>query len=482
MGAGSVGQEESAPAPATAGAAGPWWPAEEATSAPSRRAAGDDALVSWWLGRTRALGLPVAPARRRHLLSLGALGAAVAYPLKTLSDRTADLPPVGAAAMAAAILVLLGFAWGCYRAARDFTRLPAPVRRHPQLALHAAFWVAVAALWLGLPGPLRAVLVPVVVVLPFLLWRCGYLLLSGQRGRVAGTAFRDHLFHLFPVWGGSNVPYGKGPDHLARHEATSLEALARTQLAGVRLLGLALLWAATLVALGGLLYGDAENPVTRALGGWSLGLPRLAELVDGRRAAPRPAAWASLYGQLVLDTLAIAVQGHLYIGVLRLLGFHVPRNTDRPLLAQSVVEFWNRYYFYFKELMVEFFFLPTFTRHLRTRPRLRMIAAVFAAAFVGNVYYHLLKTDLVTGDWNAVWGALEARVLYAALLATGIAVSMHREQQRRTRPDAARRLPAPLRIAAVWTYLAVIRVWAADGTTAGILPRARFLLALAGLG
>ena len=27
----------------------------------------------------------------------------------------------------------------------------------------------------------------------------------------------------------------------------------------------------------------------------------------------------------------------------------------RPLLSPSVVEFWNRYFYYFKELMVEFY-------------------------------------------------------------------------------------------------------------------------------
>jgi hypothetical protein len=443
----------------------------------------DDALVAWWLARTRAFGLPAAPARRRHLLSLGAVAAAVAYTARMLAQRSDVLPLVGVASFCAAVLVLFGFAWACYRAAHDWARLPAPVRRHPLLALHATFWVALGTLWLVPPGPVRGALALVVVVLPFLLWRCGYLVLSGQRGRVAGSAFRDHLFHLFPVWGGSNVPYGKGPDYLARHEAASPEGLARSQLAGVHLLGLALLWAGTLVVLRGLVYGEAGNPVTRLLGGFALGLPPLADLIDGRRAVPRAVAWVSLYGQLVVDTLAIAVQGHLFVGALRLLGYHVPRNTNRPLLAQSVVEFWNRYYFYFKDLMVEFFFLPTFARHFRKHPRLRMVAAVFAAAFVGNVYYHLLKTEeaLITADWGAVWVELESRVFYALLLATGIAVSMHREDRRRIRKGAGAHLPVVLRIVAVWTYLAVIRIWVADGASAGVLPRAWFLLGLVGL-
>ena len=34
------------------------------------------------------------------------------------------------------------------------------------------------------------------LALPFLLWRIGYLLMSGQRGRFAGTRFSDHLLFL----------------------------------------------------------------------------------------------------------------------------------------------------------------------------------------------------------------------------------------------------------------------------------------------
>ena len=77
------------------------------------------------------------------------------------------------------------------------------------------------------------------LALPFLLWRIGYMLMSGQRGRIAGTRFSDHLLYLYPVYGGTNTPYGKGIDHLARHEAQTDEALARSQLAGLKLLALA---------------------------------------------------------------------------------------------------------------------------------------------------------------------------------------------------------------------------------------------------
>jgi hypothetical protein len=437
-----------------------------------------DALAAWWLRHTRALGLPVDPVRRRRLLSYAAVPAAVAYAAKMLVDREGPLPPAGPAATAVASGAFLLVAYASYRAARGFARLPRAVRRHPRTALHLVYWLLVGALWIMPVPAVRAVLVPAVVVLPFVLWRCGYLLAAGARGRVEGTAFRDHLMYLFPVWGGSNVPFGKGPEFLARHAAASPDTLARTQLAGVRLVALGLLWVGVAMLVHGLVYGDADVPVTDLLGIPCLGLPRLGALIDGRQSAGRFAMWASVYGELVVDTLHIAIQGHLFVGVLRMLGFFVPRSTDRPLLAQSVVEFWNRYYVYFKELMVDCFFLPTFLRCFRSRPVLRMVAAVFAAAFVGNVYYHLLKAEvaLATGDAWGVWQALESRVLYALLLAVGIAVSMHREQRRRG--GARRGLPGPLRVVVVVTFIAIIRIWAAEGTAAGVVPRTRFLLTL----
>jgi D-alanyl-lipoteichoic acid acyltransferase DltB (MBOAT superfamily) len=134
--------------------------------------------------------------------------------------------------------------------------------------------------------------------------------------------------------------------------------------------------------------------MTAALGGFTVGLPELRNLMAQGADAPWAVSWASVYAELFADVLRLAIKGHLIVGFLRLYGFHVFRNTYKPLLAESVVEFWNRYFYYFKELLVTFFFMPTFTgvgRRFQRIPALRLLAAVVAAAFVGNVYYHLIK-------------------------------------------------------------------------------------------
>jgi hypothetical protein len=72
----------------------------------------------------------------------------------------------------------------CFHAARSLSRLPEPVRRRPQFTLHGIFWISLALGFLLLPreGIIPAVLMGVAMMLPFFLWRLGYLFLSGKRG------------------------------------------------------------------------------------------------------------------------------------------------------------------------------------------------------------------------------------------------------------------------------------------------------------
>jgi len=310
------------------------------------------------------------------------------------------------------------------------------------------------------------------------------MLLSGQQGRMAGTRFSDHLLCLLPIYGGSNTPYGKGIDYLARHEAKTAEELARSQLAGIKLLILSGLWSVGLTVLGGVLYGPG-NALTRALGGHTIGIPKLGQLVAQGADASFYASWASIYCELVWQVLHHATRGHQVIGMLRLFGFNVFRNTYKPLLAESVVEFWNRYYYYFKELLANFFFLPTFTglgKRLRKWPNLRLFAAVFAAAFIGNMYYHLLQFEsfLVQGEVFEALYVLRSRFFYCLLLATGIFLSMLRQQRRGGHAPSPTLTARILRIAGVWTFFALIFIWNVKGG-APFLARVNFFLGLFGL-
>lgn len=425
------------------------------------------------------------PSRRRTVLAIGALLVLVLKPLATLGSLKAQSAEIGGVSRYLVILALLAFTYACYLAAVNFARLPEAVRRRPQLTLHAVYWAVLIAIWLVAPPDtlVRSVLVGLAFTMPLVIWRCGYMLLSGQRGRAKGTSFADQLMVLFPVWGGSNTPYGKGLDYLSRSEAKTSEELARSHLAGLKLFLLAGLWYLAVELMNGAVYGDPKHQLTIALGGSGLGVPRLAGLTKGASAAPLALAWASLYAELVNQVLRHAAEGHVIIGTLRLFGFNVFRNTYKPLLAESVVAFWNRYYYYFKELMSEFFFLPTFARRLKKWNRLRLFAAVLAAAFVGNVYYHLLLREdlLMAGDAVGLWHVFGARIFYCFLLALGIFVSMVREQTRAASLSVDGPARRWLRIFGVWTFFAVICIWNVRGG-GDFSERTHFFASLFGLG
>jgi D-alanyl-lipoteichoic acid acyltransferase DltB (MBOAT superfamily) len=236
--------------------------------------------------------------------------------------------------------------------------------------------------------------------------------------------------------------------------------------------------------LEGVVYGDG-NSLTRVIGGRTLGIPALGQLVKQGAEAPLAASWVSIYCELVKQVLRHAAGGHVIIGVLRLFGFNVFRNTYKPLLAESVVEFWNRYYYYFKELMVTFFFLPTYAalgRRLGKWPQLRLFAAVFAAAFAGNVYYHLIKVGERMAEGRVLEELFEhrSRIFYCFLLALGIFVSMLRQQRLRGQPPAAGTANRILRIAGVWTFFSLIFIWNVRGR-ATFGNRLDFFLGMFGL-
>ena len=440
----------------------------------------DPAVVARWQAWMGPALARLTPRRRRSLLALGALYVAVRQPLREMVPGVGLAEPDGPVAAALIVLGCFLAVVAVYAAASRFASLPAAVRSRPQVALHAAFWALVTVAWV-VPdgrGPGALALSGLVLALPFLLWRMGYLLMSGQRGRVAGSRFGDHLLYLYPAYGGTNTPYGKGLDHLSRHEAATDEALARSQLAGLKLLILAAIYNGLLALMAGLVYGDARSAWSR----YGLGLPRLEQMLPASGTS-WATAWTALYVTLLWDVLKLAARGHEVIGVLRLFGFNVFRNTYKPLLAPSIVEFWNRYYYYFKELLVEFFFFPTYVRRFRRSPRLRIFAATLAAAGFGNLYYHLLQRDdfVLSLEPATVGPWLLSRGFYCLALSLGIYLSMRREQSRR---GAAAPPPSALtrvrRIAGVWTFFALLSIWAED-SVAGFGQRLSFFLALFGV-
>ena len=426
----------------------------------------NETLLAWF--QRQPILLWLTPTRRRWILFFWAILASTRATFGRQSQWSGHFSATSWLAPSLATPIILALIYLLYLAAVHFNRLPAAVRRRPQIALHTLLWLFVAVVWntSGEGGVWRTVIVLIAASGPFLIWRCGYMLLSGQRGKAAGTAFRDHLFYIWPVWGGTETPAGKGADYLTQCEAQSADAYARSVLAGVKLLILSRVWDLAKLLMGVLVFSNPKNPLRPLLGEYSLEIPRARTLLTSEIPASLLMTWASLYLELIWETLDLAARGHVWIGLLRLCGFNVFRNTYKPLLAESIVDFWNRYYYYFKELLVEFFFFPTYVRYFRTRPKLRRFAAVFAAAFVGNMYYHFLQARTLMGATARATmkiSTMSPRLGYCFLLALGIYFSMVRQQSKRGKVAAAGSAAATLgklrKIAGVWTFFSLIHIW-----------------------
>ena len=318
----------------------------------------------------------------------------------------------------------------------------------------------------GLP---QVMLWAFIIVFSAYIWFLNYALVDQRSRRRSSHLFQLGIFH--PFWGSSSTPLGKGAAFLRKTMAKTPEELAVTQLKGLKLL----LWAIILQALKRLLSWQIEVE-------W--GIPRLAE-VQAMHANNQTYSifigWTSLVWATARSALSLAIWGHQIIAVARLSGFRLPRNTYRPLESRTLIEFWNRYYYYFKELLVEFFFMPTFFRVFRNHPRLRVFFATFMAAGVGNAMYHFvsdIKYVLIKGPWWAL-STFESYLFYCFVLATGIGISQIRAESGITPSNTL--LGRLWSFLCVWTFVVCLYVFGNETRTYTLNERLSFMANLFGI-
>jgi hypothetical protein len=255
------------------------------------------------------------------------------------------------------------------------------------------------------------------------LWFIGYSLLDCCAP--ARDDFALQLGTYRPFWGSPTTPFVKGSGYLRRIEAKDADQLAVTQLKALKLLGWSLLIALFSKYFAQFVHGFLAIP------------PFRDAFLQSVRRTPYPwyMCWASLITGFLGDILAISIVGHRIVACVRMAGFNALRNTYRPLSSRTIAEFWNRYYFYFKELMVDFFFYPVFLNYFKSHKKVRLAVATFAAAGFGNAFYHyIFNLDYISqlGLWPSL-AAYDVYIFYCTVLATAVCIS----QLRKRRPPPA---------------------------------------------
>jgi hypothetical protein len=250
------------------------------------------------------------------------------------------------------------------------------------------------------------------------LWFIAYALTD--RGSKPARDLTLELAAFRPLWGSTNTPFPKGAAYLRRIEAQNPEQLAIAQLKGLKLLA----WAILLALFQGL-WKDFFHDYLR--------IPTAAQALT-MSVQGMPIAWHLRWESQILAffelILSISIMGHRIIACCRMAGFNALRNTYRPLSATTLMEFFNRLYYYFKELLVDFFFYPAFLRYWKKHKRLRMVFATFAAAGFGNAFYHYTRDWQLIRD-HGIWNSMESFQAYAcscAILTAGLCVSQLRKR------------------------------------------------------
>lgn len=291
------------------------------------------------------------------------------------------------------------------------------IARRPVLTLLAieAFICALTTLEImhGLP---RVLLWAMLVVATPFLWFLPYAIID-QRSAAPNPALLQ-MGALRPFWSPAYLPFGKGAAFLNKALPKTPDDLAITQLKGIKLL----LWANLLIALQ---TGLSWIFIVQ------LSTPTVAQTIDAflhSRAYSLGISWTALVFSTTKFALQVAIWVHLFIGIARLAGYRLPRGSWRPLESRTLMDYFNRFHYYFKELLVDFFFAPTFFTTFKKHPRLRMFFATFMAAAIGNALWHFIRDiDLIARIGPAAaFETYTSYLFYCVVLATGVGLSQIR--------------------------------------------------------
>lgn len=190
--------------------------------------------------------------------------------------------------------------------------------------------------------------------------------------------------------------------------------------------------------------------------------------------------WKSLWWDLIKNTANFIFYGHSIMAVVYIMGIDAPLNTNKPWLAKNAIDFFQRYNYYYKELLFQIFFFPIF-RLLRRFPiNWRVGLALFGSVGIGNfliLYSREIQLQIKNG-WIQGLSSYTHYFIYGAGLSLLLFPSLYYELT--GRESVIKRIPNGFRLFIFLFLFAIFRVF--DEAIIGTLSqRLHFLGALVGI-
>jgi len=370
------------------------------------------------------------------------------------------------ALLAYGVYVLL--AWLCLVYVRH--RPHSLVARRPiTLLLTGAFTLLFLSTGEVVDGAGRVLLWSFLIIYCAYIWFFAYALLDQTSKARSSDCLQ--LGTLHPFWGSTALPYGKGAALLRKTQAASDRELAVTQIKGFKLL----VWAVLLLGLDTALKFAFEN---------HLHLHSIEFEIDAYLAhtpGTRVRHWLSLVWSQIDFVLWFAMWGNIVVATARFAGFRLPQSTWRPFEARTLIEYFNRIVYYFKELMVDMFFTPTFLSVFKRHPRLRMFFATFMAAGVGNAAYHFFRDISLAADVGliAFFLSFTSYAFYCIVLACAIGLSQVRASKG-YRPSASL-IGRMQSFICVWGFVTILQIFGDETRSHTLDDRLHYLFYLFGI-
>lgn len=176
-----------------------------------------------------------------------------------------------------------------------------------------------------------------------------------------------------------------------------------------------------------------------------------------------------------------AIWGAFIIGAARLAGFRLPRSTWRPLESRTMLDYFNRISYYFKEMLFDIFFKPVFFGYFKKWPRLRLFAATFMAAGFGNAIYHFNRDlGIITQVGMAeLFLSYTSYIFYCFVLAIAISISQVRISLGYRPPDGL--FGRVWSFICIWGFVSILRIFSDETRSHTLSDRLRYLCHLFGV-